>query len=96
MIPREISQEQRDYLEELIANRDKYHDIKVLADTKGGKELKQLLATEIVGLLRRLAESDYGPLCSHLKANLDLLNLLNNAGINQEVVDEQLKDTLLQ
>ena len=81
-------------MESLLKDRDKYHDIKALVDTRGGQTLVRLLLEDIVGLINQLSNSDKDPLCARLKASLDLLSLLQNSEENEKVVDEALADAL--
>ena len=94
-ITRKELSERKD-LEPLLQSRDQYHKIKVLHETEGGKELVTLLVEEVVSIVNRLSQSDASPLCADLKANLNLLRLIQNAEENEGVVEESLKEALLE
>jgi len=83
-----------EHIEQLKDEKDKFHDLKVLKESKGGEILIATVTQDILNTMRKLGARDKDPLSATLKANLDLLALLMGAKENEEAVDEMIKDTL--
>ena len=83
--------------EEVLKDLQKYTDLKVLADSEGGKVLIDNLKKDVTRYIDRLAsdfrEVEHSVLiahCASLQANLSLLRALQNADNNVKIVEEIL------
>jgi len=85
--------------EEVLKDLQKYTDLKVVAQSKGGEVLMNSLKKDIVRYIDRLTvdfrEVDHSVLiahCASLQANLSILRALQNAESNAKVVEEVLEE----
>jgi len=86
--------EDNSQLESEMDQRDQFHKLRVLKESEGGKELISLTIVTIINTMRHLAVSDKDPLSATLKANLDLLDLLNGAKENEDHANELITEAL--
>lgn len=80
----------------LAEQADKLQDIRVLYESAGGKALTSLLVQDVLNAMNKLAYStdEREKNCATLRANLDLIKLLVNAGDNEEEVDRMIEEAL--
>jgi uncharacterized protein related to proFAR isomerase len=88
---------------EMIEDKDRMHDLKVVLDMKGGRMLRDALLDEVLNNLQKLAnnydtlsQTEFIAIGASLATRLDLLNTLNKASENLKTVKEDIQERLRQ
>lgn len=89
------------YIESLVEQQDKLHDIKALGDTPGGKRLVDLYMEDALGVVYQLAnqykdknELELKTLCAELKTFLFAAKMIINAEDSEAATKATLEETL--
>lgn len=93
--------EGNEQLEEMIADSERLHDLKVVLDMPGGKMLVEALLEKVIHSVNslsskysELSHTELISLCATLESNLSLVNILYGAKESEKIVDEMIKDML--
>jgi hypothetical protein len=96
-----ISPDEAESLLAIAEQADKYHAIKALTDTEGGRVIREVLRDTAIHEINKLASNykslthlEHISICASLNATLTHLRLLSNAKTNLEILDKEIKDTL--
>ena len=96
-IPKERLKDLKEEAKEL----DRYHNLAVLHDSEGGKELKKLLVDDVVATIDTLAtqykeatHTEILALCANFGAKLALLRILVRSKGNKEALEAVLEKAL--